>query len=154
MTRPPSPPTGGAIFGAVFTESVAFDDLWLANGGTVSLDMSERFNRDDLSFDVIVTTTHKRMGVTRFGAINTVARNKVRGEWSDDVLTLTAGDRGRHVLRLRVVATGPDGSASEGNFRLTVGGEPPAAKGVVGTSLETPVTPATLVASFVDLVVC
>ena len=77
-----------------------FDDLALAHGAARSLDMAEHFTGDGLTFGVMVTTTHKRTGKVKTGPINTVARNKVRGVWSDDVLTLTAVPSGRHVLTL------------------------------------------------------
>jgi len=56
-----------------------FDGLWLANGAAVTLDMSDRFEGEGLSFEALVTTTHKRTGAVRTKAINTVVRNKVRG---------------------------------------------------------------------------
>ena len=82
--------------------------------------MAEHFTGDGLTFGVMVTTTHKRTGKVKTGPINTVARNKVRGVWSDDVLTLTAGPSGRHVLTLAVTATDGNGATASDSFTLTV----------------------------------
>ena len=97
-----------------------FDDLALAHGVARSLDMAEHFTGDGLTYGVMVTTTHKRTGKVKTGPINTVARNKVRGVWSDDVLTLTAGPSGRHVLTLAVTATDGNGATASDSFTLTV----------------------------------
>ena len=64
--------------------------------------MTKHFGVTGLSYEVMVTTTHKRTGQVKTGAVNTVARNKVRGNWSGDVPTLTAGASGHHELEIEV----------------------------------------------------
>jgi len=97
-----------------------FEDLELANTAIHTLDLSEHFAGDGLTYTVRVTTTHKRTGKVKTGAINTVARNKVRGAWAGDELTLTAGASGRHVLGMEVIATDADGKTVSDSFTLTV----------------------------------
>ena len=99
-----------------------FADLSLANGAARGLDMGEHFSGDGLTYAVMVTTTHKGTGEVKTAPINTVARNKVRGAWSDDVLTLTAGPSGRHVLALAITATDGEGGTASDSFELTVDG--------------------------------
>ena len=99
----------------------ALPDVALDNDATQSLDMTEHFSGTDLTYAVLVTTTHKDTGNVKTAPINTVARNKVRGAWSDDVLTLTAGPSGDHVLTLAVTATNGDGASASDSFQLTVG---------------------------------
>ena len=116
-----------------------FADLALPNASVHSLDMGEHFSGTDLTYDVMVTTTHKGTGEVKTAPINTVARNKVRGAWSDDVLTLTAGASGHHVLTLAVTATDGDEATASDSFQLTVGptdATPPlsAPTGLAGTS--------------------
>ncbi len=83
--------------------------------------MSDYFSGSNLEYSVMVTTTHNRTGVVRTAPINTVARNKVRGAWSEDVL-ITAGPAGDHVLTLEITATNNVGSATD-SFELTVGAD-------------------------------
>ena len=97
-----------------------FADLAMANGSVRRLDFAEHFSGSGLSFEVMVTTTHKGTGEVKTAPINTVARNKVTGVRSEDVLTLTAGPSGRHVLTLAVTATDGDGGTASDSFRLTV----------------------------------
>ncbi len=99
-----------------------FADLAMANGAARGLDMGEHFSGDGLTYAVMVTTTHKRTGEVKTAPINTVARNKVTGAWSDDVLTLTAGPSGRHVLTLAITATDGEGGTASDSFELTVDG--------------------------------
>ena len=98
-------------------------DLSLANRSTHALDLSEHFSGEGLGYVVMVTTTHKRTGEVRTGALGEVARNKVTGVWAEDVLTLTAGPEGEHVLTLEVTATDAEGGTARDSFRLTVGVE-------------------------------
>ena len=106
--------SGTALIGAL-------PDVALDNDATQSLDMTEHFSGTDLTYAVLVTTTNKRTGEVKTAPINTVARNKVRGAWSDDVLTLTAGPSGDHVLTLAITATDGDGASASDSFQLTVG---------------------------------
>ncbi len=70
-----------------------FNDASIANGSTVALDMADYFSGDDLLYTVEVTTTNQRTGQSKTGALNEVARNKVRGGWNDamSVLMLSGG---------------------------------------------------------------
>ena len=100
---------------------LALPDLELANGAVHAIDMGEHFSGTGLSYEVMVTTTHKRTGEVKTAPINEVARNKVRGSWSGDVLTLTAGAEGHHVLGMEVIATDVAGGEARDDFQLTVG---------------------------------
>ena len=93
----------------------------MANGAVHRLDMGEHFTGTSFAWEVMVTTTHKRTGQVKTGPINTVARNKVRGTWSGDVLTLTAGPSGHHVLGMEVIATDLAGGTASDEFQLVVG---------------------------------
>ena len=115
---PPEPPTDPVDPATLI---LAFSDLDLDNGATSSIDMTEHFSGTSLTYEVLVTTTHKRTGKVRTGPINTVARNKVRGAWSDQVLTLTAGPSGHHVLGMKVTATDTAGGEASDDFELEVG---------------------------------
>jgi len=118
---PIPPPDGDATLSLLVQ---GFDDLELANGGSVTLDMSDHFIGEDLSFEVMVTTADKQTGQVSTGPINTVAADKLQGTWSGDELTLVAGASGHHVLDIRIVATLPQGGSAEGTFQLTVGTPP------------------------------
>ncbi len=120
----------------------AFADLALDHDEVRTLDMSDHFSGDDLSYEVMVTTTHNVTKVVRTAPINTVARNKIRGSWSDDVLTLTAGAAGEHVLTLEITASN-DGSSASDSFEVTVG--------IEAEDPEETDDPATLIQSFPDL---
>ncbi len=87
------------------TLTLALPDLELANSDTHTIDTAKHFSGTGLTYGVMVTTTPKRTGRVRIAPINEVARNKVRGSWSGDVLTLTAGPSGHHVLEMEVTAT-------------------------------------------------
>ncbi len=102
------------------TVSTEFPDLMLAHDQMHDLDMTEYFKGSNLEYSVLVTTTHNQTGVVRTAPINTVARNKVRGAWDEDVLTLTAGPTGDHELTLEITASNNVGAASD-SFELTVG---------------------------------
>ena len=99
----------------------AFADLQLDNSATHTLNMADHFTGTGLTYEVLVTTTHKRTGRTSTGPINTLARNKVRGTWNDDVLTLTAGPSGHHILGMNITATDMAGGTVSDDFELTVG---------------------------------
>ena len=117
--------TGLALAGTAAASGVSltepFDDLAMAHDSARTLDMSEHFGGSDLTYEVTVTTTHKRTGQVKTEPINTVARNKVRGNWSGDVLTLTAGASGHHELEIEVTATYATGGTASDSFQLTVG---------------------------------
>ncbi len=115
-----------------------FPDLSLANSATHDLDMTAHFSGEGLSYGVMVTTTHKGTGEVKKGPLGTVARNKVTGVWSGDVLTLTAGAEGEHVLTLEITATDADGGEASDDFQLTV-------------FVDTEGNPATLIEEFSDL---
>ena len=99
----------------------AFGDMSLANAASRALDMTEHFSGTGLSYEIMVTTTHKRTGRVKTGRLGTVARNKISGVWSGGTLTLTAGAAGDHVLGMGVTATDGDGNEASGSFTLTVG---------------------------------
>ncbi len=115
-----------------------FPDLSLANSATHDLDMTAHFSGEGLSYGVMVTTTHKGTGEVRKGPLGTVARNKVTGVWSGDVLTLTAGAEGEHVLTLEMTATDANGGEASDDFQLTV-------------FVDAEGNPATLIEEFSDL---
>ena len=92
--------TVATVPGTAATLVESFPDLELANGAVHAIDMRAHFSGTGLTYEVLVTTTNERTGQVKTGPINTVARDKVRGVWSDDVLTLTAGPSGHHVLPL------------------------------------------------------
>ena len=100
------------------------EDLSLANGEAHDLDLSQHFSGTGLTWQVMVTTTHKKTGKVRTGPINTLARNKIHGSFSSAVLTLTAGAQGDHVLGMEVIATDADDGTASDSFELTVGAEP------------------------------
>ncbi len=132
-------PTGAA------TLIEEFPDLSLANSVTHDLDMTKYFSGAGLSYGVMVTTTNKRTGEVRTKPLNTVARNKVTGGWSGQVLTLTTGTEGEHMLTLEITATDADGGTASDSFELTVGAEDSAAEGPAGE-----VAPADTAPSFGD----
>ena len=115
------------VYATINAEQLAlsnpFPDLEMDNSATHDIDMANHFSGDADAYIVMVTTTHKRTGQVRTKLINTVARNKVRGIWNDDVLTLTAGPRGLHILTLDVTAKDVDGNEVSGDFQLTVGSD-------------------------------
>ena len=103
--------------GPVLTDE--FDDLTMSNDETVDIDMSDHFSGEGLTYEVMVTTTHQRTGQVRTGALNEIARNKVRGTWDGSVLTLTAGHAVSQELTIEVTASNGDGEAS-GEFTFTL----------------------------------
>ena len=115
--------TVATVPGTTATLVEPFPDLELANGAVHAIDMTAHFSGTGLGYGVMVTTTDPDTGETRTGPINTVARDKVRGSWSGDVLTLTAGPSGHHVLGMEVMATDVAGGTASDDFQLTVGSE-------------------------------
>ncbi len=76
-----------------------FNDAAIANGSTVALDMTQYFSGDDLVYMVEITTKNLRTGKERTGALNEIARNKVRGGWNDDVTVADTQRRQRQLPR-------------------------------------------------------
>ena len=107
--------------GAAATLVEPFPDLKLANAAVHAIDLRAHFSGTGLAYEVMVTTTDPGTGEVGTGSINTVARDKVTGVWSGDVLTLTAGPSGHHVLGMEVIATDLAGGEASDGFRLTVG---------------------------------
>ncbi len=98
-----------------------FPDLELANSATHALDMTAHFSGTGLTYEVLVTTIDRGTGEASTAPINTAARDRVAGAWSGDVLTLTAGPSGHHVLGMEVIATDVAGGTASDGFQLTVG---------------------------------
>ena len=96
-----------------------FDDLTMSDDETVDIDMSGHFSGENLTYEVLVTTTHQRTGQEKTAPLNTVARNKVTGEWNGDVLTLTAGHASSQDLTIEITASNGDGESS-GSFTFTL----------------------------------
>ncbi len=86
--------------------------------------MSDHFSGDDLTYPVEVTTTNQRTGQQKTGALNSVARNKVTGEWSGSVLTLTGGNATPQDMTLTITATGVDDATASDDFTLSLTSEP------------------------------
>ncbi len=125
-------PTATATPDPAPTLITEFDDLSVAHGGTSDLDMSDHFAEQDLSYSVLVTTTNQRTGQVKTGPLNEIARNKVTGEWNDDVLTLAGGTAAPQDLTLEITATGIGGASVSDSFTFTLtdGSElPPRANG-------------------------
>ena len=100
---------------------LALPDVELANDEVHTIDIPQHFTGTGLAYEVVVTTTNKRTGKVKTGPINTVAQNKVRGSWSSNVLTLTAGPSGHHVLGMEIIATDLAGGTASDDFELVVG---------------------------------
>ncbi len=146
-----------------------FNDAAIANGSTVALDMTQYFSGDDLVYTVEVTTTNQRTSQERSGALNEIARNKVRGGWNDGVtvLLLSGGTASPEDLTLSITATGAEGASASDSFTLSLVEETPApgpdpAPAPLPTSTPTPTpeptatptpepVPPVLIAEFDDL---
>ncbi len=103
----------GAVAAAVVTAQASppaligeFPDYTLPNDHEIAIDLTQHFSGDDLSYTVMVTTTHKRTGQVKTGELGTVARNKVSGGVSGNTLTLKTGPESTHILTLEVQAAG------------------------------------------------
>ncbi len=97
-----------------------FGDMTIADGATRDIAMTDHFSGEGLTYEVLVTTTHQGTGVVRTAPLNQVGVNKVTGEWSGAVLTLTGGDAVPQDLTLRVTATDSGGARASGEFVLSL----------------------------------
>ncbi len=116
----PAPPTLDA----------SFDDVSLAHGATLSLNMSYHCSGDDLSYAATVTTINQRTGQEKTGNLNEVGRNKVTGVWNGSILTLTGGTATPQELTITITATGAEGATVSDSFTLSLTvppADPPAA---------------------------
>ncbi len=98
----------------------AFDDIELTEGMTKDLDMTAHFSGTNLTYEVVVTTTHQRTGKVRTAACNTVARNKVKCEWSGEVLTLTGGHAAAQDLTIGITASDGAGNSASDEFVMSL----------------------------------
>ena len=113
--------TVATVPGTAATLVEPFPDLELANAAVYAIDLRAHFSGTGLTYEVRVTTTDQDTGEAGTAPINTVAREKVTGAWAGDVLTLTAGPSGHHVLGMEVIATDLAGGTARDDFQLTVG---------------------------------
>ncbi len=82
--------------------------------------MTDHFSGSSLTYEVMVTTTHQRTGEVRSGLINTVARNKVSGSWSGQVLTLTGGPAVSQNLTIKITASNANGNSASDEFTMAL----------------------------------
>ncbi len=96
-----------------------FDDIEMSIGDTLSLDMSDYFSGDGLTYSVTLQTTNQVSGVVKTGALNKVARNKVTGTWDAAVKVLTL--QGGHAVsqELTMTFTATDQYAGTASDELT-----------------------------------
>ncbi len=95
-------------------------DANIAEGTTVTIDMGDHFSGDNLSYSAKVTTMNQRTGQSRTGDLNSIARNKVTGEWNGSVLTLTAGSAIPQDVTISITATDGDGNSASGGFTFSL----------------------------------
>jgi len=81
-----------------------FDDVTLTAGEQVTLDMADYFSGDHFTYTAKVTTTNQTSGKVRTGPLNVIARNKIAGTWTNNVLTLTAGTADPQTLTIDISA--------------------------------------------------
>ncbi len=98
-----------------------FEDMSVVRYGLLEIDMAEHFNSaDTMTYQIMVTTTHQRTGQEKTGALNSVARNKVRGTWDNTVLRLQGGRAAAQDLTLTITVTDAYGGTATGTFTLSL----------------------------------